>query len=77
MSARYAKAMKIKEELKLTTEERHELAKLLPGVTDDHSGSWKDLSEDQLHELLTMMEGYLYIRWLYLLRTGYPNGVDA
>jgi hypothetical protein len=77
MSARYAKAMKIKEELKLTTEERHELAKLLPGVKADHSGSWKDLTEEQLHELLTMMEGYLLIRWLFLLRTGYPNGVDA
>ena len=61
---RFKKAMALKEDLGLTKEERHELAQLLPGVDKDDGGSWKDLNPKQLHDLITMMEGYVYITHL-------------
>jgi hypothetical protein len=64
---RWRKAMKLKEELGLTDEMRYELAQLIPGVDKDDGGSWKDLDERQLHDLITMMEGYAYITYLKML----------
>lgn len=58
---RFHKAMALKEELGLTKQERYELAQLLPGVDKDDGGSWKDLTPKQLHDLITMMEGFVYI----------------
>lgn len=63
---RYRKAMVLKEELGLTDDERHELAQLLPGVDKDDGGSWKDLNPKQLHDLITMMEGFIYISYMRL-----------
>jgi len=65
---RYRKAMVLKEELGLTTEERHELALMLPRVDKDDGGSWKELDGDQLHDLITMMEGYIWISYLMMQR---------
>lgn len=61
---RFHKAMALKEQLGLTDDERHELAQLLPGVDKDDGGSWKNLPPKQLHELITMMEGYAFISYL-------------
>jgi hypothetical protein len=60
-SNRYRKAMALKDELGLTDDERYSLAQLLVGVDKDDGGSWKALSDTQLHDLLTMMEGYIFI----------------
>jgi len=68
---RFKKAMALKEELGLTKEERHELAQLLPGVDKDDGGSWKDLNPKQLHDLITMMEGWVYITHIF------QNRLDA
>jgi hypothetical protein len=67
---RYRKAMVLKEELGLTTEERHELALMLPRVDKDDGGSWKELDNDQLHDLITMMEGYIWISYMMMQREG-------
>lgn len=61
---RYRKAMVLKEQIGLTDEMRHDLAQLLIGVDKDSGGSWKALNPRQLHDLLTMMEGYAYITYL-------------
>jgi hypothetical protein len=68
-SNRYRKAMVLKEELGMTSEERHELALMLPRVDKDDGGSWKELDEDQLHDLITMMEGYIWISYMMMQRT--------
>lgn len=68
-SRRYRKAMALKEQLGFTTEERHELALMLPRVDKDDGGSWKELDEDQLHDLITMMEGYIWITYMMMQRT--------
>ena len=67
-SNRYRKAMVLKEELGLSNEERHELALMLPRVDKDDGGSWKELDEDQLHDLITMMEGYIWISYMMMQR---------
>lgn len=67
-SNRYRKAMVLKEELGLSNEERHELALMLPRVDKDDGGSWKELDEDQLHDLITMMEGYIWITYMMMQR---------
>jgi len=61
--------MALKEQLGFTTEERHELALMLPRVDKDDGGSWKELDEDQLHDLITMMEGYIWITYMMMQRT--------
>ena len=66
---RYRRAMVLKEELKLTNEERYELALMLPRVDKDGTGSWKELDSDQLHDLLCMLEGYIYITYMMGQRT--------
>lgn len=65
---RYRKAMALKEQIGLTTEERHELALMLPRVDKDDGGSWKELDNDQLHDLITMMEGYIWISYMMMQR---------
>lgn len=65
---RYRKAMALKEQLGLTKEERYELARMLPRVDKDDGGSWKDLDTDQLHDLITMMEGYIWISYMMMQR---------
>lgn len=67
-SNRYRKAMVLKEELSLSNDERHELALMLPRVDKDDGGSWKELDEDQLHDLITMMEGYIWISYMMMQR---------
>jgi hypothetical protein len=62
---RFLKAMALKESLGLTKEERHELAQLLPGVDKDSGGSWKELNPKQLHDLITMMEGFIFLSHIY------------
>lgn len=66
---RYRKAMALKEQLGLTAEERYELARMLPRVDKDDGGSWKELDQDQLHDLITMMEGYIWITYMMMQRT--------
>ena len=68
-SNRYRKAMVLKEELGLSDDERHELALMLPRVDKDDGGSWKELDDDQLHDLITMMEGYIWISYMMMQRT--------
>lgn len=68
-SNRYRKAMVLKEELGLSNDERHELALMLPRVDKDDGGSWKELDDDQLHDLITMMEGYIWISYMMMQRT--------
>lgn len=65
---KWRKAMSLKEHLHLTDEERYELAQLIPGVDKDDGGSWKDLDSRQLHDLITMMEGYVLISHLISMR---------
>lgn len=66
---RYRKAMVLKEELGLDDDERYELARMLPSVDKDDGGSWKELDNDQLHDLITMMEGYIWISYMMMQRT--------
>jgi hypothetical protein len=61
---RFLKAMALKEQIGLTTPERYELALIIPGMPDDYDGSWQELNPKQLHDLITMMEGYVYITYL-------------
>ena len=65
---RYHKAMALKDEIGLTDEERYSLALLIPGVDKDGDGSWKDLNAKQLHDLITMMEGWVFIEAMRLQR---------
>lgn len=65
---RYRKAMALKEQLGLSDDERYELARMLPRVDKDDGGSWKDLDGDQLHDLITMMEGYIWISYMMMQR---------
>jgi len=67
-SSRYKKAMALKESLRLTKEERYSLAQMLPTVDKDFGGSWKDLDQDQLHDLITMMEEYIWITYMMMQR---------
>lgn len=68
-STRYRKAMALKEELGLTKEERYSLAQMLPSVDKEDGGSWRDLDQDQLHDIITMMEGYVWITYMMMQRT--------
>jgi hypothetical protein len=64
MSTKFRYAMQLKEDLGLTKAERYELAQMIPGVDKDYGGSWKELNAKQLHDLITMMEGYAYITYM-------------
>ena len=65
---RYRKAMALKEDLGLTKEERYSLAQMIPGVDKDYGGAWKELDTDQLHDLITMMEGFIWITHMMMER---------
>lgn len=61
---RLRKAFATATDLGLTKGDRHELAQMLSSVDKDSGGSWKDLNPVQLHDLITMMEGYVFITHL-------------
>ena len=61
---RLRKAFATATDLGFTVEMRHELAQMLPSVDKDDGGSWKELNPMQLHDLITMMEGYIFISHL-------------
>jgi len=67
-SARAKKAHVLADEIGLDSHERHELARMIPGIDKDHGGSWKDLTEEQYHDLLTMMEGHLLMTYIFIQR---------
>lgn len=58
---RLRKAFSLATDLHLTKDERYELAQMLIGVDKDDGGSWKVLNPKQLHDLITMMEGYILL----------------
>lgn len=64
---RLRKAFATATDIGLTKDQRHDLAQLLIGVDKDDGGSWKDLDPKQLHDLITMMEGYIMITYLKTL----------
>lgn len=61
---RMNKCYALAEELGLTDDSRHELALMIPSIDKDSEGSWRSLNSQQLHELLTMLEGYVFVRFL-------------
>lgn len=64
-SKRFRKAMALNDDhFQFTKEERYELARMLVGVDTETGGSWKELNSKQLHDLITMMEGYAFINWI-------------
>lgn len=64
-SKRFRKAMALNDDhFHFTKEERYELARMLVGVDTETGGSWKELNSKQLHDLITMMEGYAFINWM-------------
>lgn len=67
-SNREKKARTMAYEMGLTREERTQLTMWLPGIPADHDGSWKGLTEEQYHDLLTMMEGFLFVSHLFAQR---------
>lgn len=48
------------QELGLTQEERYELAKMVIGVDPDNP-SWKELDDRQFSDLVSMLEGFIFI----------------
>ena len=61
---RFRKAMALKDQIGLSREERYSLAQMLHNVSSEFDGSWQDLDAAQLHELITMMEGYALITFI-------------
>lgn len=53
--------------------ERLELAKMLPNVDPEFSGSWKELNTKQLDSLLNMLEGWIFITYLLDNREDHSN----
>ena len=58
---RLRKAFSMATDIGLNDDERYELAQMLPSVDKDSKGSWKNLDPKQLHDLITMMEGWVFI----------------
>jgi hypothetical protein len=56
--------MALKEEIGLTSDERHELASFLFSYREGEEGSWKNLTSRELHDLICFLEGYLFISQL-------------
>lgn len=48
-------------ELGLKDEQRYAIARMIPGIDSDTGGSWKNLTPEQEHDLLTMIEGFIFI----------------
>lgn len=65
---KFRRAWAMAEELGMTDKERYSLAQMLPGVDKDSGGSWKPLNDKQLHDLLTMMDGYVWLTHLFSQR---------
>lgn len=65
---RFRKAMAVKDDLKLSKDERYQLARWLPTVDDSFDGSWKELTSQELHDIITMMEGFLLINHMFTNR---------
>ena len=61
---RLRKAFSLATDLGLTKAERYDLAQMLVGVDKDDGGSWKDLNPRQLHDLITMLEGYIFVKFV-------------
>lgn len=59
---RLRKAFATATDIGLTRPERHELAQMLSTVDKDSGGSWQQLNPIQLHELINLMEGYIYVK---------------
>lgn len=69
----FRKAMSLADSCGLADDDRYELARLLRGVPDNFDGSWRKLNEEQLHDLLSMLEGYLYINWIVQKKLDTPD----
>ena len=67
-SDRCKRAHSMAKEMGLTAEEKHDLVRFLPTIPEEHDGSWKNLTEDDFHDLLTMLEGYGLITYLMMQR---------
>lgn len=63
-SAMFKRAMMYADQLGLTDEMRYDLAGMIPTFKDGDDTSWKSLNEKQLHDLLCMLDGYVYITFL-------------
>jgi hypothetical protein len=57
--------MALAKELGMTDDMRYSLAQMIPGVDKDDGGSWKVLTDKQLHDLLCMLEGFIYLTHLF------------
>lgn len=64
IGAMFRKAMSYAEQLGMPDDMRYELSAMLPGMSADADTSWKALNEKQLHDLLCMLEGFIYITFL-------------
>ncbi len=62
---KFRRAMAVAEELGMTDEMRYSLAQMIPGVDKEDGGSWKVLTDKQLHDLLTMLDGYIWLTHLF------------
>ena len=58
--------------LKLSREERLELARMVPGA-DKELESWKELTRSQLDSLINMLEGWVWITYLLNQREDQPD----
>ena len=67
-TARFKRAMTIAKEIGLTNDQRHQLAQMIPTTDQYFDGSWKQLDEAQLSDLIWMLDGFIYIRHLASLR---------
>lgn len=71
-------AFSLANSLHFDDDDRHDLARMVVGVDRDGDGSWRPLTMSQLHDLITMMEGYLWIAHMKGQRNsskniGYPS----
>ena len=60
VTPRLKKAFAMADAIGMDDTERHELAQMIVGVDKDDGGSWKALTPTQFHDLITMLEGFLY-----------------
>ena len=70
---KFRRAMAMAEELEMPDHERYSLAQMIPGVDKDNGGSWKVLNDKQLHDLLCMLDGFVWITHLMAQRLDNDN----
>lgn len=58
------KAHAMSDVIEMTDDMRHDLARMIVTVDEHGTGSWADLTVPQLHELIMMLEGYVFIRYM-------------